>query len=573
MFKLVLAILSILLISSNTHGGKFDLVDKGLSGLSTPEDAVSMVVADISTISETDRIFYRYIWIPQPEYSKIAAVNYTVNIACSKSVVIVKPEVLFGGELLRWDLRKLAPEPKQTEKLMEIWENFQFEPYFHITKDSKDALPTNAVAIPSAVGDPINTIRFKIENDLWFKFPDGTFYLWNGVSWKKQSNPFPNISGKLSTYGSHCGLEQSVMMQGLMRTNASIVRYDYFITKALSTLDGGLYYKFAGIEKNPGNGKTAQQAFLESLGADETTIQQLRSDQRVAMFRSNVTGKPRRIEAFQGSGVRPGSGTGLITITYDPADQNVDQSADPIRNLLDLKDDAREVIAEKPNGLHIFALFAGDGSLQDSAPDNIVKDHIVPAPHTARLQSAISCIRCHGPFDGLQPFENDVKKMVMGSLDIFGDTKSSKSIPETLDRLAGLYAGDLTKPINRSKDDYSAAVFIATNGMSIPAVSAAVSEIYADYNYKLIDASAACRELGFDVAESKATKLLSTIVPPMQRDELGISPEDPIIAALKVGLKINRYQWEQIYPDIALRSKSVIKQHNTTKKFDFLNSK
>lgn len=573
MFRTIIGILLTLSIPNDVRGGKFDLIDRGLSILSTPEDAVSMVIADISTIQDVDRIFYRYIWIPEPEYSKIAAVNYTVNIACSKSVTIIKPTILFGGQLIRWDLRKLAPESDQVEKLMEIWENFQFEPYFHITTDATKALPTNAIATQSAAGDPINTIRFKVGDDLWFKFPDGTFYLWSGSSWVKQQDPFPNIKGRISTYGSHCGLEQSVIMQGLMRTNASIVRYDYFITKALSALDGGLYYKFAGIEKNPGDGKTAQQAFLESLGADEEVIKQLRSDQRVAMFRSNVTGKPRRIEVFQGSGVRPGSGTGLITITYDPADQNVDQSADPIRNLLDLKDDAREVIAEKPNGLHIFALFAGDGSLQDSAPDTIVKDHVVPAPYTARLQPAISCIRCHGPFDGLQPFENDVKKMMSGSLDIFGDTKSTKSIPETLDRLAGLYAGDLTKPINRSKDDYSTAVFTATNGMSISAVSATVSEIYANYNYKLIDANVACKELGFDISESKATQLLLSLVPPLTKDEIGISPEDPIIAALKVGLKINRYQWEQIYPDIALRSKAVVRQQVNNKKFDFLNRK
>lgn len=549
---------------------KFKLVNRGLSRVPTTELAVSMVVADISSLPEQDRLYQRYIWIPQPTMARVASVSYTVNIACSKSVVIVNPTVINGGQLLRWDLRRLAPNTTDTDKLIQLWERFQFEPYFHITKSQKDALPTNAISVPSRPEDPIGTIRFKIDNQLWFKFPNGKMFQWNGVSWDKVDNPFLNSEAKISTYGSHCGVEQSVLMQGLMHTNASIVRYDYFITKALSTLDGGMYYDFVGIEKNP-VGKTAQEAFLESLGADEDVVKKLRSDQRVAMFRSNVTGKPRRIDAFQGSGIRPGSGTGLITITYDLSNENVDPSSDPIRNLLDFKDDAREVIAERPNGLHIFALFAGDGSLQDSAPDNIVKDHTIPAPHTARLQSAISCIRCHGPHDGLQPFENDVQKMLSGLLDVFGDTKSNGSIPETLDRLAGLYAGDLTKPINRSKDDYSDAVYKATSGMTVSAVSAAVSDIYADYNYKLVDATKACEELGFDVSESQSVKLMTKLVPPLQQDEIGISPEDPIIGALKAGLKVNRYQWEQVYGDAALRSKGAIRSYTENKKFDLSN--
>jgi hypothetical protein len=562
----ILVLLLSVAVTDVASADKFKLVHSDISNIATPELAVSMLIADVSALPEEDRLHQRYIWIPVPTPAKIAAVNYTVNIACSQSVMIVKPTVIGGGQLLRWDLRRLAPDPADMNRLMGLWEQFQFEPYFHITKNQRDALPVNAVAVPPRHGDPIGTIRFKIGDELWFKFPNGKLFIRSGNVWVKSDNPFLKINSKISTYGSHCGIQQSVLLQGLMHTNASVVRYDYFITKALSTLDGGLYYDFVGIERNP-VGKTAQDAFLESLGANEEVIRKLRSDQRVAMFRSNVTGKPRRIDTFQGSGIRPGSGTGLITITYDLADENVDPATDPIRNLLDFKDDAREVIAERPNGLHIFALFAGDGSLQDSAPDNIVKDHTIPAPHTARLQSAISCIRCHGPHDGLQPFDNDVQKMLSGLLDVFGDNKSKGTIPDTLDRLAGLYAGDLAKPINRSKDDYSDAVFKATDGMTVSAISSAVSDIYADYNYKLVDAVKACEELGFDVPESQSIALIAELLPPLQQDEIGISPEDPVIGALKAGLKVNRYQWEQVYGDAALRSKHAVISNIRDSKF------
>jgi hypothetical protein len=553
------------------YADKFRLADKEPRFVQTTEQAISLLISDITSVNEYDRKFQRYVWIPEPSYENIAAVNYTVNLACSRSSMIIRPTMINGGQLLRWDLRKLAPEQDQLENIIRTWEKFQFEPYFHITRGPGDFLPTNAFQIESAIDDPLGTIRFKIGNELWFKDKSGNFYLFENGKWIDKNKPFGEIKEKISAYGAHCGIEQSVLMQGLMHTNASIVRYDYFISKALSALDGGLYYEFAGIERNPGGGKTSQQAFLESLGADEKVVQQLRSDQRVAMFRSNVTGKPRMIEVFQGSGIKPGAGTGLITITYDLADENIDQSSDPIRNLLQFKDDAREVIAEKQNGLHIFALFANDGSLQDAAPDNIVKDHTVPAPHTGRVQSAISCIRCHGPFDGLQPFQNDVKKMMNGLLDIYGDNNSKRTVPETLERLAGLYSGDLTKPMNRSKDDYNSAVFSATLGMNVPIVSSTVSDIYAEYNYKLVDAEVACRELGFDVPGKDAVKLFSSLIPMLPPDEIGIRPEDPIVAALKAGLKINRYQWEQIYADVAIRSYNISKKNREIKKFDLIN--
>lgn len=524
--------------------------------ISTTAEAVSLAVADLGTMDDQDKPYQRYIWVPEPSEANTAAVNYAINIACSRSSVIIDPTIVDDGKLLRYDLRSLAPQDSQLDKLMKIWEQFQYEPYFHITETTKDAIPANAVHVDSRRDDSIGSLRFKIDDQLWYRSADGKFYIYED-KWIQVDPPVDLKDQDVSVYGAHCGLKQSTLLQGLTKSNASIIRYDYFITKALTTLDsnrvGGMYYEFVGIERNPNKG-TAQQAFLDSLGADEKLVKQLRSDQRAAMFRSNVTGKPRRIDAFQGSGVRPGSGTGLITITHDLADNNVDPNTDPIRNLLNFEDDAREIIAEKPNGLHIFALFDGDGGLQDSAPDDVVKDHTIPAPHTARLQPAISCIRCHGPNEGLQPFQNDVQVMLSGLLDVFDDLDSDQAIPDTLDRLAGLYAGDLTKPIERARDDYSSAVFKATNGLSVPDISAKISQIYGNYNFKLVDAQTACLELGYVVPEGDAVKRLNEIIPPLSQDVVGISPEDPIIGALKSGLTIQRYQWEQVFGDAAFRA-------------------
>lgn len=568
----VLAIIISMMASSLQAQGQpdFDLVtgpqlagsEQEVIGRPTPADACAMIIGDMGTLPEADRPYQRYIWIPEPSKAIIGAVNYAMNLSCSRSTVIVQPTLLGNGQLLRWDLRRLAPRDESVTELMSIWEEFQYEPYFHIIKTTKDALPTNAIAQEPQPSDPTGSLRFKIENQLWYRSPAKTFFVWDGEAWIRMDSLVNFKSEKIATYGAHCGLEQSVLMQGLAKSNATVVRYDYFLTKALSTLDGGLYYKFAGIKAKPSGGKSSQDAFLASLGADEDLVAALRTDQRVAMFRSNVTGKPRRIDAFQGAGVRPGSGTGLITVTHDIADENVDPRRDPIRNLLDFNDDAREIIAEKPNGLHIFALFDGDGNLQDAAPDNVVKDHTIPSPHTARLQSAISCIRCHGPHEGFQPFTNDVQKMLSGLLDVFGDLDGRSSIPDTLDRLAGLYAGDLQKPVQRGRDDYNSAVFRTTGGMGVVDTSAVVSQIYGGYNFSLVDAYTACLELGYQVPERDAVGYLNQLLPPLQKDAVGVSPEDPVIGALKAGLKVNRYQWEQVYADAAFRAIQTRKAQN-----------
>ena len=517
----------------------------------SPADAVAYAVADLSQLSIADQPFQRYIWIPDGDPQKIAVMNYVMNLAASRASVLVAPAVVAEGKLVRWDLRQLAPRSEQYASLHALWEELAFEPYFHIVKTTADALPIGAVQIESRADDPPGSLRFKFQEQLFFKAPGNEIFILENNAWSRREIQI-NVQ-RVVSYGAHVGLEQGVLLQGLSQSNAAVVRYDYFLVRSLSSIDGGLYYKFAGIEKNPSEG-TAQDAFLKSLGASQQLVEELRSDQRAAIFRSNVTGKPRRVDVFYGAGVRPGSGAGLITITHDISDNDVDPRSDPIRNLLNLKDQAREAIAVKPNGLHIFALFDGNGALQDEAPPNIVRDHSVPPPHTGRVQSAISCIRCHGPEDGLKPFKNDVQTMLSGFLDVFGDVSSADQIPDQLDRLAGLYAGDLDKPIRRGRDDYSDAVFRVTGGMTIPQVSARVSDIYGDYVYREVGAFEACIELGYLVPPKQAVYYLNKILPPLQQDVVGISPEDPIIGALKAGLKVNRLQWEQVYADAAFRA-------------------
>lgn len=556
--RLLAAIVYVLLCSQALGQERFTLLNSSKTkqkvnftlstSKSLPRDAVQMAIADLTSIDEPSRQYMRYVWVPQPDIKYSAAVSFAVNSVISRVTTMINPDILYDGRLLRIDLRSYCPDSEELSEVIRIYDRLSADPYFHLVSSSYQ-VPAEAQIIKN-VSDPTGSIRFSHQGATWFLQRNDLFKIVNG-GWVRQD--IKSLSNT-PVFGTHVGLEQSSILLGLSRSQAVISRYDYFITKILSTLDGGLYYDLAGIKRNT-PGKTAQEAVLESLGSSEARVKSLKSDQRAALFKSRVTGRSRRIDIFQGEGVAVSVGSGLITLTHDSKEGDTLAINDPIRNLLEFEDAARELIAEKPNGLHIFALFDGKGNLQDSAPDFVVKDHTIPAPHTARLQCAISCIRCHGPLEGYQPFDNEVQKMLSGLFDIYGDTSSRENVPETLSRLAGLYSGDLNKVLRRGRDDYSDASIRSTYGnYNVAQISIIISDIYEAYNYKEVDALTACKELGLSADADNAVKVLIDSVPPKLVLSNGVVPEDPIIAALKTGLRVNRFQWELVYADAALRS-------------------
>ena len=514
-----------------------------------PADAVAMATADLGSIDELSRPFIRYVWVQEPDIKYSAAVSFAVNAVISKVPVIVNPDILFNGELLRIDLRKYVPNDAELAKIIPIYDRLGSDPYFHIVESSY-VVPPSAKILTNR-DDPKGSTRFFYNNSQYFLSNQKIFIL-SGKTWQPYNGN--EFRSSVNAFGTHVGLEQSTILLGLSKSSAVVTRYDYFISKILTTLDGGLYYDLAGIERNP-KGKSSQDALLESLGSSQSRVVLLKSDQRAALFKSRVTGRPRRIDIFQGEGVAVSNGSGLITLTHDSKEGDIKAIQDPIRNLLEFEDAARELIAERSNGLHIFALFNSKGELQDSAPDNVVKDHTIPAPHTARLQCAISCIRCHGPLEGYQPFDNEVQKMLSGLFDIYDDVGSKANVPETLTRLAGLYSGDLNKVLRRGRDDYSDAAIRATYGnYNVAQISEIISEIYENYNYREVDAFIALKDLGINVPQEEAVDYFVEVVRPKQILANGVVPEDPIIAALKTGLRVNRFQWELVYADAAIRS-------------------
>ena len=465
--------------------------------LPTSSDHVGWALSDLVQVSELDRPFMRYLAIPPWGNERwVSAIGFGVNTSASHARTIQPSSVIANGWMVKYDLRKLAPDPPRLAKLIETWDGLATQdPYFHV--------------------------------------------------------PSSNTNLKAAVIAPHLSQEQAAALAGLTLSTGAVYRADWFIVKSLSTLDGGKYYEFRQVVRDPEKG-TALDNWLSQRGLFVGTTQAVGGERRAAMFRSGVTGKPRRVDVF------PTLTGGVGAITRDISDGEVGADAHPIRSLLEIRFNGAETIVAQPNGLQDFLLSDAAGNIVNEAPPDLVRDHTVKAPFTARLQPAISCIRCHGTeqAEGWQPITNDVAKLLGSKLNVFTDVSKDLSPEQVADKLAGFYALDLDAAdglIGRGRRDYSTAVFRVAQGIAfeqksiVVALSQQIAEIYERYQWDIVTPEIAARELGVVVPKDyKGSPLDLALGAPNVAEAI-----DPIVGFLRIGVPVNRTDWETIYGDVA----------------------
>lgn len=484
----LLIVVSLSVVSPAFCQGFFrELPEKPVHG--NPDDALKIALADAITVGDA-AVRFRYLWIPDSQEKWAAAVAYAVNECASHSSLIIHPKLFAGGQLMRWDLLKLGGNEEGYQKIVSTWDSLaRTEPYF--------------------------TYREK----------------------------------ETTHFGGHVNETAALKLAEITDSAIPIMRADWFLEKLTTTLDGGKYVEFMRFDVKPETG-TAQEAFLKQFGANEKLVAGLKSDQKVAMFRSKVTGKPRAVILFSGSGGRVGINQSLVAITQDIGDEDVEAETNPIQNLLNFQFRATEIIIERSNGTHAYGLFDAKGAWQNSVPDNIAKDHTIPAPHTARLEPGISCIRCHRTKgqDGWKPIPNDVQTLLRGQLDVFGEKPDGRPIAKTIERLAGLYSGNLDKPLRRARNDYLETILRIAGGDDAQETTDNLVLYFNSYRYSLITPRAACDELGIVVGDgTEAKNALRRAIPYTLPGVDDISPEHPTIGALCAGIAVNRKDFEQVF--------------------------
>lgn len=318
---------------------------------------------------------------------------------------------------------------------------------------------------------------------------------------------------EVRTDGGWVDLQAAAALRQATQSTAALLRADFFIARAATTAAGGHYYRLAGIPPREAD-------FLQLVGIERDTIDRLRADAGANLFRSQITFKPRRLVRRQGP-------LGGAWQTFDVVRGTAER--DPFRNPFSFDFDASEHIAAKRNGLHLFALYDRRGQRQDKVADEVAKD--TSDPHGAGIVTPlISCVRCHVE-DGLRPFTNDQQRLLAGGVELLAER------PSALQRLAAFYGTDLQRPLARDREDYAAAVALATDGWSVFEAARALAVVFSRYSDELVGPAEAAREVGVDVAQ------------------LGIrlrAATDPVLLALAEEIAVQRSQWEASFGTAAL---------------------
>jgi hypothetical protein len=565
--------------------------------LPSANDAYRIALADAERLRDA-ALLTRWVWVPDGTPESFKAVVLALNYV-SRAATLVRPEPVAGGRLVRVDLTQFAPKAADLDAWLRTWEELRFDPAFSllVTRDTLDLLAKSH----GGEAPDVRVRRFGGRRKV--KVPpyvadDGKTYDWE---WQDAPDGFDEVSpGQLDAAvlrfdGLHLDPGVAERLVDSTNSEAPVVDARYFIARALTTIKdkgafravfGGLYYDFVGIERDPKKG-TAEDALYASLGLGDVEkgftaadlFKRLDAEQRIAVFRSQVTGKPRRADFVNIPAVR--GYEPLLGVTHDPGDADVDIATHPLLNLTRFKDKAREVIFVQPNGLHGYALFDANGNLQDEVPPDVAADHTVAAPHTKRLQPAISCLRCHvaDGSEGWKAAENDARTLLSKRTAVYGDTDDlDRTIPETVDRLAGQYLGDPAKRLRRGREDLSEVVLRCTgpwkdakaDQSDVAKVAATKMCGLADaYSRDLIDARQALTEWGIEAPAEPpnppaghpgvAVELLRHVLRPARGEDLGgFVPVDPRLGALVNGLKINRTDFAFVSTFGAARARRVL---------------
>lgn len=489
-----------------------------------PVWAIEAALADAGTLDHVTASTTRYIWNRDGDRETLAVLAYVVNEVLNRTNSPVSPQlepggaivVGHGGRLVRVNLALLAGDPAELQNLLNTWDRM-------------------VNSEPDFTADIPNIEKFIAEVPR-FRHTDGKFYT---RQWQSRhvtvraTSPFVLAQGALlqQKVGSACGIIDS----------------REFIKLATTTLEGGLYYEFRGIGAD-----LKFSDYLRRVGVKEEHAAAFdppgkafssETVDKAAVIRSKVTGKPRGIALIPTTGTRLTAGISMVTVTFDIFNENHDPAADPIRNLVTMVPDGFEVIATTATGRE-YTIWDKQGRLQRSAPDRLVSDHEVPAPHTTMLQPGMSCIRCHGPEDGWKGFANVIPMIQATGINAIIDQSGADPIT-----LRGMYEGDwfgILGPMTQSRAQYADLVLKSTgwiptqdNSSSAIEVAGLYSRIYGRYVYDELDAMALCREIG--LAAKTPEEAVAALASISQQPQPGVlAQEEPVLRALMAGFTIDR---------------------------------
>jgi len=523
---------------------------------SLPSQAVELALQDALTLSrrygEKVGKFVRWLWVQngsQEEWQSAADALNKVSRAAAPAI-----PAFVGGVLARVDLRIYWPRAGDLAEVLGQWEKFAFDPYFSL-------LFTQA-SLKLLTQEQLGTLKTQSIRPLHV-WQDGKWVATGKVGWVERN--FERIKDVVveRVNAPHLHASGIEKLQAWTGSLAPVVHSGYFETRALSTIKdrddgkenvfstiyGGLYDELAGIRRSQAKGRSDLDQLFLDLGVGDgksykDVFERLRSDKAAVLIHSNVTNKRRRVRVYPVLS----SLFGIVAVTEDIRDRDIDVDADALRDVVNSKVFAYEVIWVAANGQQKFALFGAEGQLLESGADDVVSDHDLPRPVTTRLQAAISCIRCHGPHEGWQPFPDDLRLLLGKGTVVFKNADEE-------DRIRGQHAWQIDAVLQRLRDDYSQATLLSTgkwagspaNKDIVQRVSAVHAAVWARQRYRTVDPEYALRTLGEVPIKGREAFQLWKLLPPEGHAALGFFAEDPLLTALKDGQSILWSDWQLVF--------------------------
>lgn len=474
-----------------------------------------------------------YVFLPQPSKEATAGYVYSLNCSISQASTPLIPTSAYGGHLLRISLPDWCGDEAGLTRVLKTLTTYE-DPYLYVEDKA-------LVTVPE------------------YKANDG----------KKYTTALRTVR----QFAPHIDQAAAASLKEMTGLDMPLVYGPRWLGLSLGTLNGGIYYKLRGYDK------LNLKQWFALFGASQAASDALDGDSFVGIFRSGVTGSPRRAVGFFGVAVRPAHGIPFVGVTQDIKKGKIDPARHPGYSLLDFEFDASEAIAVLPNGFPAAFLANGAGERADFVPPDIAADHTVPPSYgTNQLQPLISCGTCHASDDFWKPCPNNIARLLKlreagGALrfDVFADfgaTKKGLSQKEIFDKLRGKYSGDLEDALVLARNAMERAAFKAT-GMGTADCWKAIGAEWQAHEYDEVTARRACLELGWRLddgcSEAEAAEAFAALVgvlPPIPGTRPPLHPENPVIHALKDyadeeldRIKVTRADWDHVFRDAALRGK------------------
>jgi hypothetical protein len=487
----------------------------------TNDAAVKMALADILLLPIEDRQYILYIWREDLEDLRtLRTISLAINFS-SQSPFIYRPPSLFGGKLIRLDLRNVDPAKRDWPKFRE---QFAFDPNFALLL-SKDTInfiiefdklvARLALFGPGEEGEVIEQRSIRHGGGA-LKCPKDAIGFEDGAGTVRQEMELDAGTYDIKFHLRRPGAPKKLTREQAVKLceNVNVVRFNspdidpiafarlqqeahslapivsdkYFKFRTGTSIQeeklykdvfGGLYFELKGIRESKDQNVSDLDLYLQDrlvLGKGEKIEDHFNkrfADLWAFIIKSAVTAKPRAFE-FLDMPTREVNARGALT--YDIFDDDIDIGQRAFARLVNPWKFVRAIEGIFPglNGLPECVLFKGDKKLQREAPSGqgkVVDDTTRPAPNTHRLFSYQSCLACHGgrklanrslPGDRIdfwQPIENDALKLYRDELNPNKIYSFGSLVDSELRlRLIGQYTGNFQTHLARNRLDYASVV-------------------------------------------------------------------------------------------------------------------